>query len=206
MHEQFAHVAVSSLADTEKPLLSAGRVFSRHEAEPRGALTAMLERRRIASGRHERRGSQGANPGELGQPLTRLSRREDLREAVVGGRQPLLQGLECLGKGLQPLPCCGRQAMLRLFEHKRPLVPNRGRPLRDHDPICRKQSTDLMDERGPGFDLPLAAAVQCLHILLGDRLHRYAAHPEPFDGCADTRGIVGIIFLALESGSRVPLL
>jgi hypothetical protein len=41
MYEQFAHVAVSSLADTEKPLLSSGRVFSRHEAEPRGQIAGL---------------------------------------------------------------------------------------------------------------------------------------------------------------------
>jgi hypothetical protein len=43
MYEQFAHVAVPSLADAEKLLLPAGRVFPRHEAEPRRQIAGFLE-------------------------------------------------------------------------------------------------------------------------------------------------------------------
>jgi hypothetical protein len=43
MHEKFANIAVSPLADAEKLLLSAGRVFPRHEAEPRGQIAGFLE-------------------------------------------------------------------------------------------------------------------------------------------------------------------
>lgn len=53
MYEQFAHVAVSSLADTEKPLLSAGRVFSRHNAEPRGQIAGFLELPTVSNGSKE---------------------------------------------------------------------------------------------------------------------------------------------------------
>ena len=54
MYEQFAHVAVSSLTDAEKLLLSAGRVFPRHEAEPRRQIAGFLELPTVANRCKER--------------------------------------------------------------------------------------------------------------------------------------------------------
>ena len=62
MHEQFAHVAVSSLVDTEKPLLSAGRVFSRHEAEPRGQIAGFVELSTVSNGSKECSRPQSSDP------------------------------------------------------------------------------------------------------------------------------------------------
>jgi hypothetical protein len=68
------------------------------------------------------------------------------------------------------------------LENKGHFVPHLRGTLGDHDPICGQQPTDVIEQRRPGFDVPLADAVEGLHILLGYRLDWHAAHPRTPDG------------------------
>jgi hypothetical protein len=77
------------------------------EAKPRRELAPILEASRIPNRRDQSRRSQGANPGQLHQPLTRVVGLTQLFDVLVGGRDPLIQGLELRGEGLEPLACRG---------------------------------------------------------------------------------------------------
>jgi hypothetical protein len=70
------------------------------EAQPGGKLASILEVGRIANGCHQRRGSQGANPSQLRQPLTGLVGCKQPLDLLVSRRDTLSQGLEFLGERL----------------------------------------------------------------------------------------------------------
>ncbi len=62
MNEELAHIAVSPLADAEKFLLSSGRVFPWHEAQPGGQITSSLELSAVANRCKKCGGSQRFDP------------------------------------------------------------------------------------------------------------------------------------------------
>ena len=68
MNEELAHIAVSPLADAEKLLLYAGRVFPRHEAEPRCQIASFLELSAVSNGSQERSCAQRSNPRNRHEP------------------------------------------------------------------------------------------------------------------------------------------
>jgi hypothetical protein len=145
MDEEHAERPIPAFGDPKQGCFPSRGMLTGPEPEPGGELAPILEYRRIAHGRDVRCGRQGANPAQLCQPLTCLISLEDLLDAVVGSCQPLIESLEFLGKGLQPLPCCDCQTVLRIVEHKGQFVPHLGGPLRDHEPLFCQQSTDLID-------------------------------------------------------------
>ena len=100
MDEQRTEITIPALGHPEQRCFPARGMLTGYEAEPRGKLAPILERRRIAHSRYECRRGQGANAGQLGQPLTRLISLEHLRDLLVGGREALIEGLEFLGKRL----------------------------------------------------------------------------------------------------------
>ena len=65
-------------------------MLPRDEAKPGGELAPIFELRRLANGRNERCGGQGANPGQLREALTRLISREHPLDLLVGGCDPLI--------------------------------------------------------------------------------------------------------------------
>jgi len=64
MYKQFAHVAVSSLANADKLLLSAGGIFPRHEAQPRSEIAGLLELPTVANGGEQCRRTQRSDSGD----------------------------------------------------------------------------------------------------------------------------------------------
>jgi len=98
MDEQRTKIAVPPLRHPEQRRLPARGMLPRDQAQPGGALAAILALRRIADGRDERCGGQGANPGQLRQPLTGFVSLEYPLDLLVGRRDPLIQGLELLGE------------------------------------------------------------------------------------------------------------
>jgi hypothetical protein len=108
MDEEGAEGAMPALRHLEEGGLPAGRRLPGDETQPRGKWAPIVKLRRIANGRDERRGSQGANPRQLRQALTRLISREYPLDLLVGGCDPLIHSPELLGERVEPLPCRGR--------------------------------------------------------------------------------------------------
>ena len=100
MDEERAEIAIPALRHPEQRRLPARGMLPGNQAQPGGELAAILELGRIADGRNERCGGQGANPGQLRQPLTGLVGLEYPLDLLVGRRDPLIQGLEFLGERL----------------------------------------------------------------------------------------------------------
>jgi hypothetical protein len=72
MDEEGAEVAIPALRHPEKGCLSPRRMLPGDEPQPGGKLTAILKVGRIAHRCYQCGGGQGANPGQLRQPLTGL--------------------------------------------------------------------------------------------------------------------------------------
>ena len=119
MDEQGPEVAIPALCHPQQGRLPARGMLPGDEAQPGSELTPIVERRRIANGRDERRGGQGANPGQLRQALTRFISREHPLDLLVGGCDPLIDSPQFLGERVEPLPGRGRQAVFGIFEDER---------------------------------------------------------------------------------------
>jgi hypothetical protein len=137
MEEEGAKVAIPTFRDPEQCRLPAGGMLPGDETEPGGKLPPILEARGIANGRNQGGRRQGPDAGQLYQPLTGFVSLTLLLDPVVGGRNTLIQRLELLGEGVQPLPCRGRQAVLGVFQKEGQFMPNLRDPLRDHQPLFR---------------------------------------------------------------------
>ena len=61
VYQQRSEVDIAALADAKQPVLAPGGILLGHQAEPRGALAAVLELRRMSDGRHECRGGERAD-------------------------------------------------------------------------------------------------------------------------------------------------
>ena len=72
MDEQGPEVAIPALGHPPQGRLPARGMWPGDEAQPGSELAPSVACRRIANGRDERRGGQGANPGQLRQSLTRF--------------------------------------------------------------------------------------------------------------------------------------
>jgi hypothetical protein len=145
MDEQGTKVPIPALGHAEERCLPAGGMLPGDETHPGGELAPILEPCRIPDGRDQGGRRQGANPGQLHQPLAGFVGLTQLRDLVVRGSDPLIQGLQLLGEGLEPGACHGRQAVLGLFEDEGQGVPDLGGPLRDDEAIFGQQPADLID-------------------------------------------------------------
>ena len=123
MDEEHAEIPIPALGDAEQGRFPSRGMLTGHEPEPGGELATILAGGRIPDGRDQGCRRQGTNTRQLRQPWTRVSALAYRLHLGVCGRDPLIQGLEFLRQGLQPLPCGGRQAMLRIFEDKGQCVP-----------------------------------------------------------------------------------
>ena len=98
MDEEGAEVAIPALRHPQQRRLPPRRMLPGDETQPGGKLAAILEVGRIAHGCHQCGGGQGANPGQLRQPLTGLVGGEEPLDLLVSRRDALIQGLEFLGE------------------------------------------------------------------------------------------------------------
>ena len=73
-NEKFAQVAIAHLRDPAQPVLSAGRILSRHQSEPGRELTRSPELGRICDGCRQGRGREDAHARACRQSLTNFAR------------------------------------------------------------------------------------------------------------------------------------
>ena len=100
MDEEGAEVAIPALRHPEKGGLPPRRMLPGDEPQPGGELTAILKVGRIAHRGYQCGGGQGANPGQLRQPMTGLGGGEELLDVLISRGDALIQGLEFLGERL----------------------------------------------------------------------------------------------------------
>ncbi len=75
-----------------------------------------------------------------------------------------------------------------------------GESIGDDYSILGQQPTDLIHQCRPSLDLTLSNTMEGLDVLLLDRLNRHKPHVRPTDSFVEARGIVRVVFLALDLG------
>ncbi len=111
MDEQFAHVAVSPLADAEKLLLAAGRVFPRDKAQPRSEIAGLLELSTAANGCKKCSGSQCSDARNRHEPTSdifAIGDRLDLPCDVADALLQLAQVRKQVSRAAYASPAKGR--------------------------------------------------------------------------------------------------
>ena len=78
-----------------------------------------------------------------------------------------------------------------------------GTALRHHVAALEEQASDLVHQRRPIADQPVAHAMERLHVELLLRLQRHEAHGGPARGLGDRLGIAVVVLLRFHVGPHV---
>lgn len=166
MDDKPADVGVASLADPQQRCLPAGRVLSRHEAEPSRQVTRFSELGAVSRSRTQSRRDQRANPRDRHQAagnLVRGSERLDLSGDVSNA---LLEAAEVGQELAEELPHRGCKVIVAVGNDPRHVELEHARALPDRDAELEAERPHLADQARPRSDHLIAPAMECLQFNL----------------------------------------
>ena len=166
-------------------------------------MPAILELGPISNGRDNRRGGLRTHPLDPGNALAGLTLTEYRLNLPVEDRDPAVEIMEQvieLSNGVAGHRC---QFIVGIAQDLRDQTPGPGDALGHGKSTIKQEPTDLTDDGSPMIDHALPGTMQCLDVLLLDRLLR-----DKRDMClaccrADGLGIVTIVLLATHKWLHV---
>jgi hypothetical protein len=105
LDQQISQVGVAALADMPEAGLAASGMLARHQADPGGELTAVLELSRVANCGDNRQGGGGADAADLHEPARRLGEPRLGFDLPVVGADARIEQVQLLEQIHDRAPC-----------------------------------------------------------------------------------------------------